>query len=255
MEKAARSLNPETHRIQSQLAEYCKTGKTQEIKGALPDRLHNYRRLVFNVIFDIMTNAYPITRNLFGDRWKEFLQRFFIEHKCQHYQVWKLPEELLIWVKNADISEKTEFPFLTQLLEFEWAEIVVYNGADQEIPKTINHGNWRLDDLVFNPYYYLINLSYPIHKMPLRDAQKEIGNYCVILLRDLKKLNVKVLEFPLFFGTLMGQLNSSKNLHLAALDTCAMLQLELTPEIEDQISKWINQMIEKGFILGYRTTA
>lgn len=50
-----------THQHQSALAAYCRTGELPDIPGVVMENVPQYRRLVYNVIDDMLQNAYPLT--------------------------------------------------------------------------------------------------------------------------------------------------------------------------------------------------
>ena len=50
-----------TRQHQSNLALYCRSGKLTEIPGINKDNIIQYRRLVYNVVDDMLQNAYPLT--------------------------------------------------------------------------------------------------------------------------------------------------------------------------------------------------
>ena len=245
------TLSDKTKSSQSALADYCKTGISTPIIGVIEDRLPHYRRLVFNVIFDVMSSAYPISRVVFGHEWKSFLERFFADHKCQHYQVWQLPEELLIWVRNNDIEEKSRYPFLEELLTFEWLEILAYNESDKPSTNHNKTGNWKVNNLVINPHHYLIRLEHPIHKMKAQESVNHKGDYFVLIYRDLEELNVRFIELSAFFALVLEDAGSKLDLVSVAKNICSTEQIEYTNNVENQLNTWVGKMLKNGFLLGY----
>ena len=57
-------MKDQTIEQQQLLAAYCRNGVDVEILGTTDGRLHNYRRLVFNVVRDALSSTYPLTYNL-----------------------------------------------------------------------------------------------------------------------------------------------------------------------------------------------
>ncbi|HYG53588.1 MAG TPA: putative DNA-binding domain-containing protein, partial [Flavobacteriales bacterium] len=126
-------LRPETKSIQSKMAAYCREPEfTDAIEGSKPGRLHNYRRLVFNIIEDTLADAYPITRSMMDDEeWIDMVNAFFSKHNCQSTQLWRMPFELVEFVENHEYHTKIGRPYLLELLYFEWLEIEVYQSPDK----------------------------------------------------------------------------------------------------------------------------
>ena len=100
-------LSKETKDLQSKLTEYVRTGTLPLIKGAKQDKLHHYRRLVYNIVYNSLSNAYPISKAMLGDeKWKELVDEFFIKHNPQDPQIWSFPFELYEFVLKSDYSKK-----------------------------------------------------------------------------------------------------------------------------------------------------
>ena len=54
-------LKKETQLQQSLLADYCRNGnKPEGLINVNEDNINHYRRLVYNIVTDIFTTAYPI---------------------------------------------------------------------------------------------------------------------------------------------------------------------------------------------------
>src|SRR6185437_3762334 len=114
-------LNTDTAYIQGQLAKYCRTGETEPILGARQGRLKEYRQLVYSVVNNTLEQAYPITYNYIKEEeWELMIASFLKEHACQNNQVWKLPLEFYDYVKEKNFQESFNYPFLNELLYFEW---------------------------------------------------------------------------------------------------------------------------------------
>ena len=163
-------LSKETIDIQNQLATYCRDGKLVPIEGAKEDRLHNYRRLVFNVICDTLETAYPITNQVLEEgEWDELMFDFFNEHPCQDPQVWRMPKELIGFTESKKYADKWDKPYLIELLWFEWLEVDVHGLDDVELDEKASIKDVWTDELVLNPYIEFVELDYPVHKMKAAD--------------------------------------------------------------------------------------
>ena len=79
-------LNKDTRHYQASLADYCRTGDYQAIPGVKTAHVHQYRRLVYNVVDDMLQSAYPLTRGLLTEEeWNELVQEFFSGHEREHH--------------------------------------------------------------------------------------------------------------------------------------------------------------------------
>jgi len=178
-------LTKETQTVQHQMATYCKTGEATQILGAKQDRLHNYRRLIYNIIDDAIENAYPIARNIIpSEQWQEMVDTFIAEHKCQHPQIMHMPGEFIEFTEKHRYAEKFNIPFLHDLLHFEWAEVEVHTMKDQVIPDFLEDGNFLTEQLIFSPYIQIIELEYPIHRLKTASMEDEKGEYYLLVYRQ-----------------------------------------------------------------------
>ncbi|GIV29849.1 MAG: hypothetical protein KatS3mg028_0915 [Bacteroidia bacterium] len=245
-------LNKDTHIQQSLLAEYTRTGDVSllpQLKGTKEKGIRYYRHLIFNIIWDGVSNAYPITTDFFGEeKMKDIVNDFFRHHRCQTFQVWQMPLEFkdyLIQHRNDLIHQ---YPFLPDLLLFEWMEIEIFMMPDEELPAYSGKGNILKDKLILNPEMQILNLQYPVHIYHPKKIQENLrGNYFVLMHRhpedkdvlfsDISELSVKVLQHlfdqPMSFSELCSQLN----IESSALKT--------------ELRKFLVKGMESKFILGF----
>jgi len=156
-------LHETTYRHQSDLARYCRTGKYKAIPGVREQHVGHYRRLVYNVVDDMLQGAYPLTHHLLAAReWKALVQDFFSHHPCQSPQVWYMPKELYHYMSQKEHKLFKKYPFLQELLWFEWLEVELFMMEDRPAAYT-TIGKLDTDALVLNPELHLQHFIYPVH--------------------------------------------------------------------------------------------
>jgi len=190
-------LSKETKDLQSKLTEYVRTGTLPLIKGAKQDKLHHYRRLVYNIVYNSLSNAYPISKAMLGDeKWKELVDEFFIKHNPQDPQIWSFPFELYEFVLKSDYSKKVNKLYLNDLLFFEWIEMEVYAMEDVEIDNFSNLSKNKSfeGEIILNPYIKLFSFEYPVFNKEEKIDEMKKGNYFVICFRDIETFKVNYLE-------------------------------------------------------------
>lgn len=247
-------LRPETIRIQRDLAGYVRTGKEGNIPGVTKGRLTHYKRLVNNVVFGTISQAYPIARKVMSrNEWNYMLHNFFVEHDAQTPILWKLPYEFYLYAKEQDYAAELNKPWLSELLWFEWLEIEVHMMPDQEHPDYNTVGDPVADPLVINNESRLINLQYPVHLYPVKEVESKKGNYFLAVFREKESGTVKFINLS--------------SLHVRLLDLLSQKQAgvikDLLPQLarefnqtnnktlESQIGLFIKEMMISGLILGY----
>lgn len=246
-------LNKETKDLQSKLTEYVRTGTLPLIKGAKQDKLHHYRRLVYNIVFNSLSNAYPISKGMLGDKkWEELVGEFFINHNPQDPQIWSFPFELYEYILKSNYAARIDKLYLNDLVFFEWIEMEVYAMEDVEIEnyETISNINSLETEIALNPYIKLFSFEYPVFLKEKKIEDMEKGNYFVICFRDVKSFKVHYLEVDALSMIFIENLYDN--------DGDIQISLNLTSEVIntkiefENILPLIEVLIEKGIILGIK---
>lgn len=196
-------LLAKTHHHQSSLANYCRTGTYVAIPGVIQENLHHYRRLVFNNVMDSLTTAYPLTKKLFGKKkWQNTVERFFSNYKVQSPQIWYMPKEFKVYMEEFESELLLQYPFLIDLLTFEWLEVEVFMMPDQDLKVEVkNH-------FYLNPETKLIHVSYPVH---LKKAKKieatDRGDYFMAIHRNPETGSVHFTNLAVPYVDVLEQLS------------------------------------------------
>jgi len=248
------SLLNETHEIQSKLATYCRTGQLEPITGAITDRLHNYRRLVFNVVNDALERAYPIFRGIVTDQeWNDLVNDYFINHDPQDPRVWKMPYELYEFCKENNYAEKLNRPFLNDLLYFEWIEIEVHTMPDEIIPPIQNEGDLLDSPVVINPEYRLLHFDYPVHNTPAESLVSNKGDYFVLVYREQENLSVRFFELSAFFTVVFEKMSVGNiNGRTALLESGKLFNMSDENTLIQNGLPFLNDLHAQGITLGFR---
>lgn len=244
-------LKKETKTIQHQLADYCKGNHNEEIPGVKQDRLHHYKRLIYNIIDDAIESAYPIARSILSDeQWKEIIDSFIKEHQCHHPQLFRMPGELIEFVQLKKFDKKFNLPHLIDTLHFEWAEVEIHSMKDEDLPKTNTKGDFLNSTISFSPYCQLLCLSYPIHRLNSIDITKSKGEYFILVYRE-ENGTVQYHELTALTYFIISNL-AEENLTLLELLT-PLLNDKSDSEIKEWYSQgisFLNELKELGVVLG-----
>ncbi len=223
---------------QSALASYCRTGILGDIPGIHPQRVTQYRRMVYNVVDDILRNAFPLTEALFSDvEWDDAVHNFISHHPCLSPQVWSMPREFYEYLSRSTHPLLLKYPFLKDLLALEWTELELFMREDQAVEYT-DLGDILFSRLVLNPDHELLAFQYPVHresanKISLADKgdyyviahRNQDGNVlfaeCSILLARMIEL---LREAPQSLKVLFETVESEFSLHLNEGDQRAVVE-------------------------------
>jgi hypothetical protein len=215
---------PKTFQYQTDLSNYCKTGNYISIPGVNEKNIKHYRRLVFNNVYDSISSAYPITKKLFGKKkWKKVVNRFFSSQKIQSPQIWYMPKEFKDYVISNENKQLNKYPFLEDLLQFEWLEIEVFMMPDETIEYLTETNLYYL-----NPEIRLIKTKYPIHLKKAKNiTEEDKGNYFISLHRNKKTGAVEFTNLSIPFVDVLENL-MEKPLTESAILNILQKYVELT---------------------------
>jgi hypothetical protein len=237
---------------QSRLANYCRTGVLEPIQGLTENRVGTYRRLVYNVIDDTLQTAFPLTKNLLTEElWDETVNQFFCNHACQSTSVWKMPYEFYQYIEKNDISLKEIYPFLTELLLFEWMEIELYMMEDMQFPEVQSFDDFENKAILFNPEFKLMRLTYPVHqKNPKEIIEEDKWEYFLLMFRDKLSGAIQFVNLSLFFAWLVEKIHASQDsLKNILTEGTNLFGLDYPTLLNNSIP-FLRELKTKSFIIG-----
>lgn len=247
-------LNKDTAEIQEALGAYCRTGNETAIPGVTPGRIPHYRRLINNVVRDVLDSGFPITLATLGEEvWDQLVQEFFVHGKPGAPQIWRMPFEFYLYHAAEETGTRLGLPWLDDLLYFEWMEIEVHNMPDRAFPEYEKKGELLERKLAFNPEYEIVRMAYPVHMYPVEEATELKGDFFVLIFRspdtgyvqflNLSALNVYILtrlmEEDLPAGHLRGEIAQTTG-------------IESGKYMDEALSRFIKELMQKQLILGFK---
>ena len=246
-------LKKDTIEVQQKLAAYCRTGDLVDIEGASKERLSHYRRLVFNVMYGIIENAFPITKSILSEEdFKMLVSGYMSRHDAQIPQVWKVPGEFCDYNLENPPELIDDFPYLLDLLRFEWLEILVYNQADTNIPdrriKTIE-GN---DSVVINPDFEITHFKFPVYRGDWDKIIELQGDYYLLLFRNVDTKKVHFMDISPLHVVMIEGFEKVTPLSKLIAHVMASFNIRENEEVKGKLISFVNKLYEEGFILGVK---
>lgn len=242
-----------TQRKQSALAHYCRTGKHKPTKGVNKANLSQYRRLVFDIIDDMLQGAYPLTYHLLlRKEWSQLISEFATNHACASPQIWYMPKELHQYLSSTQHPLLDKYPYLLELLWFEWLETELYMMADKisepHIPGNIDH-----DLLVLNPESHLQHFNYPIHLKNAKSIKEcDLANYYLVAHRVPTTGDVIFTDIsPAFIYMLELLLEKPYTLLELTQKTCKAFHIAHNDHILNTTIEFVNDSLKSRLILGF----
>jgi hypothetical protein len=156
---------------QHQFVDYLRNQiKNTVLPETLPQRTRVYTRLLYSKIEASLHSCFPITRELLGpEQWRQLVQIFIREHRCQSPLYREIPDEFIDYLLNE--SPQRELPkFIADLAHYEWMELVL----ETEIPAQTDRFfpvKGGLSTLIpaLNPVLYLLHYRYPVQSINASD--------------------------------------------------------------------------------------
>lgn len=245
-------LLKDTYEQQAKLAEYCRNGVVPDLKGVKYENLGQYRRLVFNIASDILETAYPITYSFLPkETWEKLVFDYFVEHKCQTTQVWRMPLEFYDYCVEKDIQTQLNFPFLNDLLYFEWLELEVHTMEDIAYPEFTSEGDWFNDKIAVNPEFKLIKLTYPVHTTAPTELAGKEGTYFLFIYREKESGNVQFMDLSMLYTYIIEQIAGGELLKDVLVEANNLFQLNNISLLKEHAQNFIKDLEQRKFILGF----
>ncbi len=241
-----------TFALQTDLGLYCRTGINQP-KTSVQEHTFQYRRLVYNVIKDTLKNAFPLTRKLIEkERWKKTVAHFFENHKCQTPQVWMLPKEFCDYYTENPFPFKKEFPFIKELLQYEWLEIEVFMMEDLPLEKFKTETSSTEAVLIPNPEIKILPLQYPIHIKKIKEiSEEDKSQYFVTIHRDYNTKQVKFNNLSYPFVEMLVQINEEDTTIDDLKKIFSKYENEAT-KVEIAVNDFLAFAFQNNLLLGFK---
>jgi len=239
---------------QSALARYCRTGSYEPIPGVRHRHVIRYRELVYNVVEDILQSAYPLTYELLSSaEWDDLVDRFLSEHSCRSPQVWRMPKELYDFAKREGTPLLSQYPFLLELLYFEWLEVELFMMEDKKASHTPK-GDAASDALVLNPEHILQHFHYPLHrKTAAQISAEDKGDYYLVMFRHPGSGSVQFMDLSPALVYLVEQLAIAPvRVTELAKEVCDALNVPFQDDTLSDILTFINRCLDNKLILGFK---
>lgn len=100
--------------------------QAKALEGVATHRLAIYQELVFNNIEEFLSNAFPVLRRISRDeQWLELVRDFIVEYRAATPLFPEMPREFLEYLAHTRVPRSHDYPFLQELVHYEWMELAV----------------------------------------------------------------------------------------------------------------------------------
>jgi len=208
-----------------------------EIPQELPvERMQIYRDLLFNNVSSFIDLVYPVARAMLPElKWQQVLSEFFQKAKCRSPLYNDISLEFREYLTDQRHPILQEYPWLAELLQFEWLELYL---DTVEIEDVVLHENyaWQLSTQVWVLVY-----QYPVYRWTTLTTQEqvELSPSAVMVWRD-EQDRVRIEQLSPLFAMLIEQL--TQNIMLTEHDIYILIQSILTDLSEPEIYLQIQEL-------------
>ncbi len=192
-------------------------------EGIEDRRMAIYRELFFNNLYNLLGTFFPVIREICTDeQWRHAIREFMKVHRAKTPYFLELPEEFLAFLQDEYRTLDDQFPFLTELAHYEYAELALRVSEDENDSQGVNpNGDMLAGVPVKSVLTWVFAYQYPVHRISkdyLPTKPTEQPSFLAIYRRGDDK--VRFLELNPVTAALLDAVENNQ----AALDGMALLK-------------------------------
>ena len=202
-----------------------------------------YKELIFNRFLDSFEYAFPFTKEVLGDERFEFLVEDYVKEHHSKQILWQEAKGLVDFVIKNDWKFKKEFPFIDDLIYYEWLEIELSNENEEGNRTEFNwNKNYQISKTARLNIY-----EYPVHKYEELEIDEIIQNkerYNLLVFREPQNFEIKTVELTDFVYQLLDEISSGVTPLNALKSKDIEVELEeITPYLENFFTELIQNEV------------
>jgi hypothetical protein len=130
-------------------------------------RIGIYRELFFNNLRNLLGTFFPVIRKIVSDeQWHHIIREFMKIHRAKTPYFLQLPEEFLAFLQNNYRALDEEYPFITELAHYEYADLALRVSTEVNDLSGVNRdGDLRADVPVKSVLAWAFAYHYPVHRI------------------------------------------------------------------------------------------
>ena len=228
-------------------------------EGIEARRLGIYRELFFNNVSGFVENGFPVVRRLLPDPvWQRLTQGFFADHRCHTPYFHEISEEFLKYFNSLDWPELAAFPWLHELVHFEWIELAADVAEAGNAERVDPDGDLLAGVPVVSTLAWPLVYHWPVHRFAAEGVPEQMPEKasCIMLYRDADD-NVQLLDIAPLTAHLIETLRSYTDVSGQALLTTIGTQVAYNdiPAFISAGAATLAELHHVGVILGTRQLA
>ena len=143
--------------------------------GVEDRRMAIYRDLFFNNLFNLLGTFFPVMRKIHSkERWRHFVREFMKVHRAKTPYFLEVPEEFLAFLQNEYSVQDDDYPFLTELAHYEYADLALRVSTDEnDLTGVDPDGDLLTATPVKSNLAWSFAYHYPVHRISKDFLPKE----------------------------------------------------------------------------------
>ncbi len=206
-----------------------------------------YRELVFNRFLDSFEHAFPNTKEVLGTEVFSLLVRDYVKEHHPNQILWQEAKGLVDFVIKNQWKFKKDFPFLDELIYYEWLEIELSNEIDESSSSDFN---WNKKYQI-NKTARLNIYEYPVHKyenLSINDILDSKGRYNLLVFREPENFEIKTIELTDFVYQILNEVSSGTEPLSSLKSKKVDIDIE---EIIPYLENFFTELVEKKVFINY----
>lgn len=177
-------------------------------------RMAIYRDLFFNNLSSLLSTFFPVIRKIVPKvQWRGAIRGFMKIHRAKTPYFLQLPEEFLAFLQNEYRELDDDFPFITELAHYEYAELALRVSPDENDMSNVDPDGDLLAAIpVKSALAWAFAYHYPVHRISTDFQPKEALQqpaYLCVYRRDDDK--VRFLELNAVTAALLDGIENNEH--------------------------------------------
>lgn len=185
-------------------------------EGIEPRRIKIYSDLFYNNVEGFISGAFPVLKSLYSDDdWHLLVRDYFKNHKNHTPYFLELSQEFIDYLQNERKNQNDDFPFMLELVHYEWVELALSIDETEIDNSTIDADGDLLDGHpVISPLAWPLSYRFEVHKISPDYLPSEAGTQAthLIVYRDSED-EVRFMEINPVTARLLFLLNNDSTLN------------------------------------------
>ena len=222
----------------------------------LPDnvsesRMQVYQELLFNNIYEIVSQCFPVISAIVDDKfWRSLMAEFIALNPCQTPYFHRLAQEMVSFLGTLNLPD---YPYLAQLAHYEWIELELdiddkkldLSGVSQEIELS--------SQLIFSPQVRLLNYDFDVENIGANYLPTEpVASYLLVYRKE--DGHVDFIKLNQLSHSLLTLLMDEKSLGTVIDEVIKLSPVQDKQLVISGAINLIDKLIGLGVIVGSRFT-